>query len=149
MSKTWSKPSVYTPGVVVNGEEWRDWSSRIIPGKSTPGMSLELQLSEAKPLEFEVQFNTPGNGKSDQKLRTHLALLGFGLETEVSSGENSGKKLKHEFVVLDWSEQTGSAGQKIQFKFKKPSQKYTRLAAVTWVENLKNPVPLQITGGYL
>jgi hypothetical protein len=33
-------------------------------------------------------------------LKVNLALLGFNLETEVKAGENRGKKLPHNFVVL-------------------------------------------------
>jgi len=88
--------TIYTPGFVFNGKEWRNWFKRSldVPNGNLPGiLKLEVENQHAR-LHF-----TPTNFNKN-KLKVNLALLGFNLETEVKAGENRGKKLPHNFVVL-------------------------------------------------
>jgi hypothetical protein len=83
-------------------------------------------------------------------LALNVALLGNDLESDVKRGENSGRKLHHDFVVLDLlkadmvnesNRWTGSAALPRQSANDKP----TALAA--WIT--ENSIPIQSTGGWL
>jgi hypothetical protein len=94
----WRSNSVYTPGFVLNGREWRDWNGRApqpAPGSAKVG---KLQVALRDRNHADVTF-TP-SGTAPKLLQVELALLGGNLESDVKRGENSGRKLHHDFVVL-------------------------------------------------
>lgn len=146
LSQQWEKSSVYTPAFIVNGEEWRKRGSGTLP-ETTKHSRYELRMVDNSDLNLRIDINS-GKGQSE-KLILRVALLGFGIETNVTDGENSGHKLVHNFAVLDWDWKNAETGNKMVIKFKKPVLKYTKLAAVAWLEKAGNPVPIQVTGGYL
>lgn len=142
--------NVATPGFVVNGEGWNGWFwRRSIPDASTfPGGPLALNISDQS---FEVNYEPSKH--SLKRLNAHVAILGFGIETEIPRGENAGKTLPHDFVVvgyqrallrksdLDWN--------KVINKPKTVDVPMTRQAVVTWVTADDDPKPLQVAAGWL
>lgn len=143
----WSGDSVYTPGFVVNGKEWRSWFvGNVTPASSTKVGVFRLSLGGSGKLSARYVPET----KQPRELALDVALLGNNLESDVKRGENSGRKLRHDFVVLDlinidmanesnaW---TGSAVLPMRTGGDKP----TALAA--WIT--ENGTPIQATGGWL
>ena len=144
---TWRGDSVYTPGFVVNGKEWRNWFG----GSSTPTSStrpgvLRVSVGEGGKLTatFIPETTQP------RALALNVVLLGNDLESDVKRGENSGRKLRHDFVVLDLirtdmtnesNRWTGSVTLPMQSSGDKPS------AIAAWTTEDKTPV--QATGGWL
>jgi len=146
LSQTWAQPPVYTPAVIVDGKEWRDWRS----GKTFPpakAQSIELSIFKNDDGSYRVK----ASGLSSQKKYVlRAAQLGMNLSTDVKSGENSGRLLKHNFVVLDWNGKSVSqTSSESTFTFKDSKQKASRLAIAAWIEEEGNPAPLQSVGGYL
>lgn len=92
---------VYTPGIVINSQEWRGWfqGERQPPGNAAKPGKLHASLEGDN---LVVQFEHATN------LVLNMAWLGMGLESVVKAGENKGNTLKHDFVVLDHWQQTGS-----------------------------------------
>jgi hypothetical protein len=132
---------VYTPGFVVNGHEWtgffKPW--RVLPETdATPG-SLELNITGHQAV---VHF------PASHKLTYHLAVLGMGLASSVQAGENHGKQLTHDFVVLNHQSYQGTGGTTFQLPLIHPHQP-DRLAVVSWVTADNDLVPLQAVGGWL
>lgn len=88
---------VYTPGVLVSSQEWRTWraASHPLPAvkKEVGILSVKVDLKTDKP-NLLVQFSKKG------AYRVHLALLGMGLNSQVTSGENNRRTLEHDFVVI-------------------------------------------------
>jgi hypothetical protein len=81
----------------------------------------------------------------------HVARLGFSLTSDVTAGENSGKKLSHDFVVLGLTNETLKAGAK-ELKLPVPTQKSTvdpRTAIAAWVTQAGQLEPIQAVGGWL
>jgi hypothetical protein len=74
--------TVYTPGLFANGREWRGWTLRVSPRASDrePG-NLSIVISDGR-LEAGFPAKTT-------LLELHVALLGFGLETQVERGEKN------------------------------------------------------------
>lgn len=87
--------SIYTPGFVVDGREWRGWFQ---------GERLDFQnsLSAKGKLAVEIdagEVNATYSNSSDDLL-LNVVILGIGLESKVTRGENRGRTLAHSFVAL-------------------------------------------------
>jgi len=95
---SWRRNSVYTPGFVQNGREWRDWSGRVPLMANGSEKVGKLQIILRDRIHADVIF-TPAR-TAPKPLQVEVALLGGNLESDVKRGENSGRKLRHEFVVL-------------------------------------------------
>ena len=144
---TWGGDSVYTPGFVVNGKEWRDWFSRnaLLQSSKTVG-KLRVTLSEGEKLQ--ATFAPQSTQSHDPVL--NVALLGNDLESDVKRGENNGRKLCHEFTVLSLAktdmihDENGWTGSIL---LPKPSGDDKPSALAAWVT--ENEIPIQATGGSL
>jgi hypothetical protein len=142
--------SVYTPGFVVAGREWRGFfggrEPRLKPGAEVGRLSLEVGDAPAVRVRFR-----PVSADPSPQLHLHLARLGFGLKTSVNDGENAGRELHGDFVVLgrrdrlvnsaerDWTLQLPAIG----------GAEPRRQALVVWVSEGDSPAPLQAVGGWL
>ena len=136
--------SVYTPGFVVAGEEWRGFFGRQELPKNTQKPAGKLSLSVV-----DMQFDLSFEGNVSETGVAHIAILGMGIETPVKRGENAGRKLVHDFVVLDWqtlpagqNQWTGTFGE----NWKHGNKQY---AIAAWVEHPDKTFPLQVVAGYL
>ena len=83
-------------------------------------------------------------------LALNLALLGNDLEADVKRVENSGRKLRHEFVVLtlsrfDMTKESDRWTASFDLPKSSGADKPTALAA--WIT--QNATPIQATGGWL
>ncbi len=142
---------VYTPGFLVNGKEWRGWRYTQAPPLSNserPGpIRIEVNGNRIK-IQFHPAVIEPGTG-----MTAHAALLGMQLTTEVDSGENHGKTLQEDFVVLAHSSGNDQdSSELMQWQLTLPESipdKPVRLALVAWVNRTGNPKPVQATGGWL
>src|SRR5215471_14299493 len=94
----WGGDSVYTPGFVVNGKEWRSWFGGNAPPASSTKVGV-LRMSLGDDRQFTATF-IPATTQP-RSLTLNVALLGNDLQSDVKRGENSGRKLRHDFVVLD------------------------------------------------
>jgi hypothetical protein len=145
----WGGDSVYTPGFVVNGKEWREWFG----GNALPIASTKVGV---------LRVSAGGDGKVSatfvpeitqfRTLTLNVALLGNDLESDVKRGENSGRKLRHDFVVLQLakSEMTNQGNLwtgSVLLSSNAGTDKPTALAA--WVQSGETAPPIQATGGWL
>lgn len=148
LSKLWTSASVYTPGFIVDGKEWKNWRS---DGANFPTANatknIELRVYKLADGSFKV---TTSGLDANKHYTVRVAQLGMGLGSRVTGGENSGRFLKHNFIILDWSGQDVSKEvPEPHFSFKSRKDRTSRLAIAAWIEENGNPTPLQATGGYL
>ena len=133
---------VYTPGVLVNGEEWRGWIRK---------QSLPVYKPDYGRLSVDIKNNRLQawyTGLKDQKLVLNMAYLGMGLSSQIASGENTGKHLSHEFVVLDYKNKLGVDEWVLQMPdIPELGQKQT--AVVIWLSTLNQLKPIHMVGGVL
>ena len=119
LSKQWKNPSIYTPAMVVDGQEWRAWRKSSTHQLPKPGDSEQISLSIFKNDDGYFRIVIDGI-KNSEKYIVRWAELGMDLQTKVTSGENSGKTLAHNFVILHWENQKFDSSKKdLQFKFNK------------------------------
>jgi hypothetical protein len=144
-ASAWRIDSVYTPNFVVNGREWKGWlNNGMLSARSENVGKLRVVLNGNS--EITATFS----GTQAGPLELEVAMLGANLESDVKRGENSGRKLRHDFVVLslakinmtrtgaDW---TGTTVLPKAGAFDRPT------ALAVWV--MQNTVPIQATGGWL
>lgn len=138
--------SVYTPGFVHNGSEWRGWfSGKSLPSKTSSDRpttgDLKVQLSDG---EVTASYE----GDTTEPLELQIALLGFDVTTDVTGGENRGKDLTHQFVVLEHKAKRSSNNR---WKLRAPAnaQGVDNLALAVWVTRPNSQQPLQATGTWL
>jgi hypothetical protein len=91
---------VYTPQVMLDGEDLRDWQ-RGLPARSNVPAKVDLTLTLTQtPERIEVEaasrFATPDTGHDAQ---LYLALTENRLSSRVTAGENARRTLDHDHVV--------------------------------------------------
>ena len=146
----WKAPSIYTPGVVLNGEQWRGWAGgHSIPENPLPSPGrLEIRVEDDD--KFIAVFY-PGNQAGD--FSVSFALLGFGIHSDIKKGENRGRQLQHNFAVLDFKEvrllkKDGRFSAVVKLKSQKEMEP-ERSGVAAWVTQKGSMKPLQAAGGYL
>ncbi|WOJ98508.1 DUF1223 domain-containing protein [Congregibacter brevis] len=140
---------VYTPGVVAGGTEWHGWrQGRAIPTTAGLGGELHAVLHNN---ELRVRYSAPGGSDSIDEYRVHVAWLSMEQVSEVRRGENRGKRLVNDFVVLAKAElPLVSADGKAEVALPKTSEAGAMAKAVAlWVSAKGSQAPLQATGGWI
>ncbi len=147
LAERWGGRSVYTPGFALNGREWRGWFQK--PGLPTgdgtrPGI-LTVKLTDEATITFAPSETVKG------RFQAEVALLGGGVEVDVKRGENAGRKLRHDFVVLDLeSEPLTGERNALTATVRFPKELRDRATALAaWVTTGPAGPPLQATGGWL
>ena len=95
---SWKAGSLYTPEVVLNGLEWRGWRSDDESLEKLGPSAGILEIKETAKGIFTAKFS-PGKTFRGQPLTLNGALLARDVSSQVSNGENSGRQLKHDFLV--------------------------------------------------
>lgn len=164
--------AIYTPEMIANGHDWPLWRKQptdaFISSKQAGVLKLtikdnkvlisfaRIERSKKNEENKESEPNddrTLSNREPAQKLRAHIALLGFGLQHNITSGENKDKMLEHEFVALaqDSALSLGDNNNRFIWTLDLPTSSHQaeRLALIGWVDSEKNNRPLQATGDWL
>ncbi len=147
--RIWRGQTLYTPCVALNGRPLgAGWNRvRTLPVfNESPGV---LKVENAGPGRYRIVFLP--QDKTPENYEAHLALLGFDIESRVQKGENSGKTLKHDFVVLDYqhTSMAGTSGPSAALNLNTQDSRAKKFGIAAWVTQSGNPLPLQATGGYL
>ena len=147
-AQAWGNGSVYTPGFVRDGREWRGWAGRKTPPRSETKAGV-LVVNSTHGGRWQVRFlPTTAGGHYE----AHAALLASGLSSDVKAGENSGRRLNHDFVAVSL----------VKVPLKKQGAAFEgecvltpdwktggRLALAVWVVKAGQPESVQAVGGWL
>jgi hypothetical protein len=149
----WGSDSVYTPGIVLDGREWRNWAG-VSPG-DLPAVALgqedagQLRAVVRDGKSVTVTYRAASRPASSREVS--VALLGGGLVSNVKAGENGGRSLRHDFVALAFESKKLSAGPvpTAAFDLPAPPQDVQTLALAVWVHESSRAAVEQATGGWL
>jgi hypothetical protein len=144
-AENWRAESVYTPAFVLNGREWRNTTIPVVNDAASGALKATVQDSNAVMISFE-----PASGRSD-KFDVYLARLGFGIAVNVRAGENNGRSLKHDFVVLSLVHEKMDSGTR-ELRLAPVSESMSRperSALAAWITKQGDINPLQAVGGWL
>lgn len=142
--------TVYTPAFVLGGREWRGWQLHSSPASASA--TAGVLRAQADATTARVRYLPEPAGAGD--LVAHFVRLGFDMETAVPRGENAGRRLREDFVVLAHSSRTMSGspyGYAAELTLPQPTQAApARRAVAVWVAaRADDPSPLQAVGGWL
>ncbi|MCB9091460.1 MAG: DUF1223 domain-containing protein [Halobacteriovoraceae bacterium] len=150
-AKQLKSKSVFTPQILVNGISNIKATAPYPEARKTKVGQLKVKFNSKEDVA-DVVF-TPAK-KNLTKFKCEGALLGGGFQNKIKAGENSGKNLSHEFVVLTLSESL----------MKKMKNRYTcslklstpntfsdvkKKAIGVWIKEKASGKILQATGGFL
>ncbi len=136
---------VYTPGFFVDGREWRGFFQR---------RQLTLDRPAAPRLRSTINQGTVAVELDTTNLQqpvVSVAILGFGLQTQVPRGENRGRRLAHDFVVLGMQSQPltlTDIGYQATVKLPDSRRPTGRQALAIWVSD-DSQQTVQAVGGWL
>jgi hypothetical protein len=142
--------SVYTPEFVAGGREWRGWfhgERHPVAGTATSGV-LSVQVKDGgKQISA---FYSPSSQTDSQNYTINVAILGVNVLSDVKGGENGGRQLQHDFVVLDFESKPMTKEQSFQSGplRLKPSTGDSPGAVVAWVSAADGSI-IQVSGGWL
>jgi hypothetical protein len=139
--------TVYTPGMLLNGREWRQWRNLSEPTEA--GSSAGLLIADIDAGVTDIRFSPSDD--IDDNLLANVALLGFGLESEINAGENRGRTLVNDFVVLGL-DQIGMRRKDGDFiataRVPSTDVRARRYAVVVWISPSDRQAPLQAAGAW-
>jgi hypothetical protein len=149
-AQTGGVSQVYTPGIVVQGREWRGWfrnpDLELEAGRPVGQLQIELGDGRRGKANFEPSAAVPAN------LIISVALLGFDLSTDIRNGENAGRTLHHDFVVLGLTQmplRRDGNHYVAEIVLPDAGREAHRLGFAAWVSGVSSPAPLQAVGGWL
>jgi hypothetical protein len=147
----WNSGNIYTPGFVLNGAEWRDWSALKDGPPARRKSTGVLTVNSTDTNRWAVTFAPTKAANGPYTI--HAALLASGLISNVKAGENRGHRLEHDFVVLSLSQGalTDASGiAKGEFTLARPpGDASSQLALTACVTQAGQLEPIQATGGWL
>jgi hypothetical protein len=138
--------TVYTPGFVVNGTEWRGW----FQGQALPASAAKTGVLSAKLTNGAITIIYHPTD-SHPRMTATIAAMGAGDTSQVKSGENANKTLAHDFAVL--------SQRSISMKYQDSENAFEATANISlpddakaiavWVSSEGDLRPLQATGTWL
>lgn len=146
-----ARSSVYTPGVFRDGAEFRQWRRL----RSAPQIASEAPVGQltvsVTDSEIVASFDTREDGAmADQNLALEVAVLSSGISSDVKAGENRGRSLRHDFVVVDLQSESLTRDNDVWLaRIPLPATDgVSKPALAAWVVDADGQ-PIQATGGWL
>ena len=134
LSEQAGRSNVYTPQVLVNGQDWRRWPQLPTPALAKPGDLPTLSLAREGDV---VTLTVAPAAASGQRWAGHWVVLEDQHQSRVSAGENAGETLKHDHVVRQFQPVTAwaaAAGQTQQLRVSRGDVNFPRRVAFIVVD---------------
>jgi hypothetical protein len=145
-----SLKTVYTPGFLLNGEEWRSFFGLRKLSTETDKEVGRLSL-KINDMELAAEYK-PIENMTDKTLILNVAVLGFDIKTDVKSGENQNKELKHDFTVLGYKTiplYKNQSAYAVITELPDIVETAPRMAVSAWINKENNMTPIQAVGDWL
>jgi hypothetical protein len=143
--------TIYTPQFVMDGKDWLNFFDHR-PLTLDGGWTVGVLSLAADGRKVTVHF-APQKARDD-RLEAHVVLLAFGVDVPVGAGENHGKTLRHDFLVVSdthgpLAAKDGSYEAVMTLAPPLAAAKATHYALAGWVSRQGDPEPIQAAGGML
>ncbi len=139
--------SVYTPEFILNGNEMRGG----FRGASSPDDAAgQLRATSADGRTWMVEYHPAAGAAGDWEV--HVALLGAGISSKIGGGENGGRNLAHDFVVLSQQDvplRPAGDHATASLTIKPSAENAPQKGVAIWVTRRGELAPVQATGGWL
>ena len=89
--------NVYTPQLVRDGADWRDYAGALAAPPEAAAVSLRLEKSGSDAIEAQVTPTTASTAWA-----AYWTVTEHGHASKVAAGENAGELLRHDFVVRQY-----------------------------------------------
>ena len=145
---------VYTPGFMLNSREWRGWflgRRQLQRNQQKVGLLSAVLPVDGRRIAvtFDSLITNP------QGLEVTVAFIGMDVCTDVERGENAGRRLCHDFVVMQRRvgkmRRGGDNGEQWTAKLKMPEKTdmgQGRTALAVWVSPEASPKIIQSAATY-
>jgi len=140
---------VYTPQVLLQGADFRQWGSAEFDRAVTringqpARASLELEIVEATAGAFALRASAAVAGPADRSdAAFYVAAYENRLESRITAGENSGRVLHHDHVVLEWRGPYALGTRQLELPLL-PKAKTADSGVVAFVQNRRTGEVLQ------
>lgn len=150
---------VATPGFIVSGKGWNGWfrGQRLPQVQRVEGLGgLQIDIDGREVL---IRYTTKIEAEQDKSFKINIALLGFDMLSNINAGENRGRNLQQDFVVLSLhhefllSKKDTASRQELWSSRLRLPESVDRLgvemALLGWTTKGGELNPLQVTGGWL
>jgi hypothetical protein len=142
--------TVYTPGFLLNGQEWRSFFGlrKLSVDSDKEVGTLRLKIND---MDMMVEYK-PIEEIKDKSLVLNIAVLGFDIKTDVRSGENRNKELKHDFTVLGYKTiplYKNESVYTVMTELPDIIETAPKMAISVWVNKENDMTPVQAAGGWL
>ncbi|HTL55427.1 MAG TPA: DUF1223 domain-containing protein [Candidatus Limnocylindrales bacterium] len=149
---SWRSDSIYTPGFVLNGKEWRDGSRPEDGPRSSGAKAGVLKVSSEDLKRWHVYFVPASALEGEYEI--HLALLANEVTSDVKAGENRGRRLTHDFVVTALAKsllkiEANNSAKGELFLAETLKGQPRRMAIAAWVTRAGKLESVQAVGGWL
>jgi hypothetical protein len=150
-AQLWRSDNIYTPEFILDGHEWHDWFTGKKGPRADGRTAGRLTVSSTDTNRWQAVFLP--EKISGARYEIHAVLLAGGIISDVKAGENRGRRLRHDFVVVNLVQlgmATSDAGATGGFILDTPRHRPGRtLALAVWITRVGQLEPLQATGGWL
>lgn len=142
--------TVYTPGFLLDGEEWRSFFGlrKLSVNSNKKVGQLNLKIND---MNIEAQYMSV-NKLEDKTLILNIAVLGFDIKTNVKAGENRNRELNHNFTVLGFKTiplYKNDNGYAVMTELPDIVETAPRMAISAWINKENDMTPIQAVGGWL
>lgn len=149
-AKSKNLKTVYTPGFLLNGQEWRSFYGlrKLSVDSSEEVGRLKLNITD---MELQAEYK-PTKKMKDESLVLNIVVLGFDIKTNVRAGENRNKELKHDFTVLAYKTiplYKNESVYAVMTELPDIVETAPRMAVSAWINKQNNMTPIQAAGGWL
>ena len=100
MARASGQSGIYTPQLIKNGRDSRDYSGALGNPARAPASKAALAIQQTAPDRFEANV-VPTDPKAAWS--AYWTVTEHGHSSRVTAGENKGETLKHDFVVRQYS----------------------------------------------
>ena len=136
--------SVYTPGFVVDGKEWRGWFAKQPLPATNNNIDSDTLTAILNKNKLAVSFE--GDIDFEQSLvYVNIAVLGLNITTQVKRGENAGRTLNESFIVL--ANERAIFDEQAIYDLPQTDISAENQALVVWLTEQDKLTPIQAVGG--